>query len=41
LSSSPLAAWQRANGSENTASASTDQANVAQTPSKETLSARR
>ncbi len=40
LSSSPLARWQPANGSENTASASANQANVAQTPSKETLSAR-
>ncbi len=40
LSSSPLATWQRANGSESTASASADQANVARTPSKETLSAR-
>ena len=40
LSSSPLAMWQLPNGSENTASASTDQANVAQNPSKETFSAR-
>ena len=40
LSSSTLATWQRVNGPENTASASTDQANVAQTPRKETLSAR-
>ena len=40
LSSSPLATWQRANGSENTASASTEQANVAQTSSKQTLSGR-
>ena len=40
LSSSPLAAWQLPNGAENTASASTDQANVAQHPSKETFSAR-
>ena len=40
LSSSTLAMWQLPNGSENTASASTDQANVAQTSSKETFSAR-
>jgi hypothetical protein len=40
LSSSTLAMWQLPNGSENTASASTDQANVAQTRSKETFSAR-
>jgi hypothetical protein len=40
LSSSPLATWQLPNGSGYTASASADRANVAQTPSKETLSAR-
>ena len=40
LSSSSLAIWQSPTGSGNTASASTDQANVAQTPSKETFSAR-
>jgi len=40
LSSSPLAAWQLPNGAGNTASASTDQANVAQHPSKETFPAR-
>jgi hypothetical protein len=40
LSSSTLAAWQVPNGSGSTASASTDEANVAQTPSKETFSAR-
>ena len=38
LSSSTLASWQLPNGSKNRAS--TDQANVAQTPSKETFSAR-
>ena len=40
LSSSNLASWQIPNGSGYTTSASTDQANVAQTPSKEKLSAR-
>ena len=40
LSSSTLARWQPASGSENMASAGTAQANVAQTPSKETFSAR-
>jgi hypothetical protein len=40
LSSSTLAVWQLPNGSENTASASTGEANVAQNPSKETFSAR-
>ena len=41
LSSSGLSsAWQLPNGSENTATASTDQTNVAQNRSKETLSAR-
>jgi hypothetical protein len=40
LSSSTLARWQPPNGSENMASATTAQANVAQTPSKETFSAR-
>jgi len=40
LSSSPLASWQTPNGSGYTASASADQANVAQTASKETFSAR-
>ena len=40
LSSSTLAVWQVPNGSGSTASASTDVANVAQTPSTETFSAR-
>ena len=40
LSSSTLAVWQAPNGSENTATASIDQANVAQNPSKETFSTR-
>jgi hypothetical protein len=40
LSASTLARWQAPNGSENMASAATGQANVAQTPSKETFSAR-
>ena len=40
LSSSTLASWQIPNGSGYTASASTDQADVAQTASKETFSAR-
>ena len=40
LSSSALAVWQLPNRSENTTTASTDQANVAQNPGKETLSAR-
>jgi hypothetical protein len=40
LSSSTLAIWQIPNGSQNTASASTGPANVAQTPSKTTFSAR-
>ena len=40
LSSSSLAIWQSPNGSGNTASAATGEANVAQTPSKETFSAR-
>jgi hypothetical protein len=40
LSSSTLASWQIPNGSGYTASASTDQGNVAQTPSTETFSAR-
>jgi len=40
MSSSSLAMWQRPNGSENTATASVDRTNVAQTPSKETFSAR-
>jgi hypothetical protein len=40
LSSSTLASWQIPNGSGYTASASTDQATVAQTPSTETFSAR-
>src|SRR6266571_324337 len=40
MSSSSLAMWQRPNGSENTATASVDWTNVAQTPSKETFSAR-
>jgi hypothetical protein len=40
LSSSTLAVWQAPNGSENTALASTDQASVAWTTSKETFSAR-
>jgi len=40
LSSSTLAVWQAPDGSENTATASMDQANVAQTPSKETFATR-
>ena len=40
LGSSTLSRWQSENGSANTASASIDQANVAQNPSKETFSAR-
>ena len=40
LGSSTLSRWQAPNGSANTASASTDQVNVAQSPSKETFSAR-
>lgn len=40
LSSSTLAVWQSPNASENTATASTNDATVAQTPSKETFSAR-
>jgi hypothetical protein len=40
LSSSTLAIWQLPNGSANTATASIDQATVAQNPSKETFSAR-
>ena len=40
LGSSTLSRWQAPNGSANAASASTDQANVAQNPSKETFSAR-
>jgi hypothetical protein len=40
LSSSTLAIWQLPNGSANTATASTDQATVAQNPSKETFAAR-
>jgi hypothetical protein len=40
LSSSTLASWQLPNGSGYTTSASTDQANVAQNPSKEPLSVR-
>jgi hypothetical protein len=40
LGSSTLSRWQAPNGSANTASASIDQANVAQNPSKETFSAR-
>jgi hypothetical protein len=40
LSSSTLASWQLPNGSGYTVSASTDPANVAQTPSKETFAAR-
>ena len=40
LSSSTLAVWQAPNGSENTATASIDQANVAQNPSNETFSTR-
>ena len=40
LSSSNLASWQIPNGSGYTASVSTDQGNVAQTPSTETFSAR-
>ena len=40
LSSSNLAVWQAPTGSANTATASIDQATVAQTPSKETFAAR-
>ena len=40
LSSSTLAVWQIPNGSTNTATASIDQGNVAQSPSKETFSVR-
>jgi hypothetical protein len=40
LSTSTLSRWQLASGSENTATASIDQANVAQKPSKETFSVR-
>src|SRR2546428_10274775 len=40
LSSSTLASWQFPNGSKNTVSASTDQADVTQAPSKETFSVR-
>ena len=40
LSSSNLAVWQAPSGSANTATASIDQATVAQTPSKETFAAR-
>lgn len=40
LGSSTLSRWQAPNGSANTASASIDQANVAQNPSKETFAAR-
>jgi hypothetical protein len=40
LSSSTLAVWQAPNASENTATASTNDATVAQNPSKETFSAR-
>jgi hypothetical protein len=40
LSSSTLAVWQAPDGSANTATASTGEATVAQTPSKETFSAR-
>jgi hypothetical protein len=40
LSSSTLAIWQIPNGSTNTATASIDQGNVAQSPSKETFSVR-
>ena len=40
LSSSTLASWQFPNGSTNTVSASTDQADVTQAPSKETFSVR-
>ncbi len=40
LSSSTLASWQLPSGSGYTVSASTDPANVAQTPSKETFAAR-
>jgi hypothetical protein len=40
MSSSTLARWDVPNGSERMASASTDRANVAQNPSKETASAR-
>jgi hypothetical protein len=40
LGSSTLSRWQSENGSANTASASIDQANVAQNPTKETFSAR-
>ena len=40
LSASSLAIWQAPSGSVNTATASTNEATVAQTPSKETFSAR-
>src|ERR1700693_2795422 len=40
LSSSTLAVWQAPDGSANTATASTREATVAQTPSKQTLAAR-
>ena len=40
LSASSLAIWQAPNGSADTATASIDQATVAQTPSKETFAAR-
>jgi hypothetical protein len=40
LASSSASRWQASNGSESTASASTDQANVAQSSDKETFSAR-
>jgi hypothetical protein len=40
LSSSTLAVWQAPNGSANTATASANEATVAQSPSKETFSAR-
>ena len=40
LSSSTLAIWQAPDGSANTATASTSEATVAQTPSKETFAAR-
>ncbi len=40
LSASTLAVWQAPNGSANTATASIDQATIAQTPSKETFAAR-
>src|SRR6266851_3327200 len=40
LSASSLAIWQAPNGSADTATASIDQATVAQTPTKETFAAR-